>query len=624
MQAPVLLLIAFLGATQAFYIPGIAPVEFSKDDHVEVKAVKLTSVKTQLPYEYYSMPFCTPEKGFEYKAENLGEILKGDRIVNTPYVLKAGRDEKCRKLCEVPLQPEQATMLTDRIHNKYTVHLMADNLPVATKFKMLGTGETQYELGYRLGYELKDKAQLFVHNHLKFIVSYNLDEHQMYRIVGFEVEPSSIKASQVSFDRSSGVDRCVFKEEAGSRLEPQQVTNTLDKVVYTYEVVWRPSKVPWSSRWDIYLTMQDFQIHWFSIINSIVIIFFLAGVVTMIMVRTLRRDIAKYNRDDDLEETLEETGWKLVHGDVFRPPRRARLLIALLGSGVQLFMMFLSTICLAALGMLSPASRGSLMTAATFFYVFSGLVSGYFSARMYKTMKGVQWKSAALLTGLLLPAIVLGTGFFINFFVWAKASSGAVPFGTMVALLALWLCVSVPLVMAGSFFGFRKQPYEHPVRTNQIPRAVPDQKWYSNVLISILITGILPFGAVFIELFFILTAIWEKQFYYLFGFLLAVFIILIISCAQISVVMTYFQLCSEDYHWWWRSFIISGGCAFYVLVYSIFYFVTKLSLTDFVSVILYFGYSMLMVIVFWIFTGTVGFYASYWFVRRIYGAIKID
>ena len=32
------------------------------------------------------------------------------------------------------------------------------------------------------------------------------------------------------------------------------------------------------------------------------------------------RDIAKYNTDDDLEESIEETGWKLVHGDVFRPP----------------------------------------------------------------------------------------------------------------------------------------------------------------------------------------------------------------------------------------------------------------------------------------------------------------
>lgn len=51
----------------------------------------------------------------------------------------------------------------------------------------------------------------------------------------------------------------------------------------------------------------------------------------------------------------------------------------------------------AMLGMLSPASRGALATAAIFCYVFMGLIAGYFSARIYKTMKGKEWKRAAFL-----------------------------------------------------------------------------------------------------------------------------------------------------------------------------------------------------------------------------------
>lgn len=75
-----------------FYVPGVAPVEFVKGQPIMVKAVKMTSTHTQLPYEYYSLQFCLPKNGtVVYKTENLGEVLRGDRIVNTPY-------EVCTKL----------------------------------------------------------------------------------------------------------------------------------------------------------------------------------------------------------------------------------------------------------------------------------------------------------------------------------------------------------------------------------------------------------------------------------------------------------------------------------------------------------------------------------------------
>ena len=47
---------------------------------------KIWSAKTQLPFNYYSLPFCKPEK-IETERENLGQILVGDRIQNSDYTV---------------------------------------------------------------------------------------------------------------------------------------------------------------------------------------------------------------------------------------------------------------------------------------------------------------------------------------------------------------------------------------------------------------------------------------------------------------------------------------------------------------------------------------------------------
>ncbi len=57
--------------------------------------------------------------------------------------------------------------------------------------------------------------------------------------------------------------------------------------------------------------------------------------------------------------------------------------------------------------------------------------------------------------------------------------------------------------------------------------------------------GLLPFAVVFIELFFILKSIWEDQYYYMFGFLSLVFMILVVTCIEMTIVIIYFQLCDE-------------------------------------------------------------------------------
>lgn len=59
----------------------------------------------------------------------------------------------------------------------------------------------------------------------------------------------------------------------------------------------------------------------------------------------------------------------------------------------------------------------------------------------------------------------------------------------------------------------------------------------------------------------------------------------------------------QDYHWQWRSFLTSGFTAVYFLIYAIHYFFSKLQITGTASTILYFGYTMIMVLIFFLFTG---------------------
>ncbi|MGH0126816.1 UNVERIFIED_CONTAM: hypothetical protein FKN15_024016, partial [Acipenser sinensis] len=237
-------------------------------------------------------------------------------------------------------------------------------------------------------------------------------------------------------------------------------------------VVNEDKNIRWASRWDYILeSMPHTNIQWFSIMNSLVIVLFLSGMVAMIMLRTLHKDIARYNQMDSI-----------------RSPDDMRY--------------------------------GSMGSAGN---------------------------SSRLCCCQILQVIVFADFFVMNLILWGEGSSAAIPFGTLVAILALWFCISVPLTFLGAYFGFKKNAIEHPVRTNQIPRQIPEQSFYTKALPGIIMGGILPFGCIFIQLFFILNSIWSHQMYYMFGFLFLVFIILVITCSEATVLLCYFHLCAESY-----------------------------------------------------------------------------
>jgi len=642
-------IVALVGGASAVILPGSTPKDYANGDAIPLLVNKIWSAKTQLPYSYYSLPFCRPEK-VETERENIGQVLVGDRIQSSDYKLVFGQDSQCNVLCAKTYQEGEVKAFTERIEQEYTVNWIMDGLPAAVRmFDEEVPENVHYERGFPLGFSARpggaDKdLRYYLFNHVQFVISYHQEDGKAtadaaaasdsrFRIVGFEVEPFTVKHAKADpgkADWAGNLKTCtatrpVSREED----EPQTVDTPGTEVVFTYDVVWRRSEdVSWARRWDMYLqSSNDDDIHVFSIMNSLMIVLFMTGMIAMILVRNLYRDIARYNEETTPDEAQEESGWKLVHGDVFRPPVGffgPMFLSVFVGSGMQVFAMATALLVFAVAGFLSPANQGSLVAAFVLLFVFMGSFAGYFSARLYKMFKGKAWKRNTFLTAFSFSGSLLTVVAGINVALSTSKSSLAIPFTSLLLLVGLWLGVCAPLVAVGAYFGFRAEEIKHPVRVNNIPRQIPAQPWYLHPIPSILVGGILPFGAIFIELYFIMSAIWLGQVYAVFGFLFVVLIITAITCAEISIVMTYFQLCSEDFNWWWRSFLTPGSSALYLFVYACVYFQTKLEIVGTVPTILYFGYMGMIAWCFFLLTGSIGFVSSLTFANKIYSAIKVD
>uniref|UniRef100_A0A7S2JQY9 Transmembrane 9 superfamily member n=1 Tax=Leptocylindrus danicus TaxID=163516 RepID=A0A7S2JQY9_9STRA len=658
MRQLLLTIIASPAAVWGHYLPGVTAKSFAEGDLVKLKVNKMTSQKTLYPVEYYKLPFCQPAGGPKSDSENLGEFLTGDRIESSPYILRMKKDMYCEQVCVSNLgraestdkksRKKDANRMVGAIRRNYHNNWIVDNLSAASISEDDKSITTKFYQGFPVGYIDKASKLAMVNNHVNIIVHYHPVEtgDDAYRVVMFLVEPFSIAHQFKDLEGSTEVElinpiescdptkRSKTNHTAWDMFHKnsmqQQVAS--GRVLFTYDVSWVKSDVKWGSRWDIYLNMGGAvpdRVHWLNILNSVLVVLVLTFILAAILVRNLRRDLVRYSRvatDEEKVEDLEDFGWKLVHADVFRPPSTAPMLLSVMcGTGAQLVGCSLTTIIFSALGFLNPSYRGGLIMGLLSCFVIMGGVAGYVSASLYKTFKGKSWQKNTTMTALFFPGVVFSVFFFLDMCAISQKSSDSVPFTTLVVLLLMWFGVSTPLVFCGAYLGYKRDAIEFPVNTSSIPRQVPDQPFYFETWFCALIGGGLPFGSCFVEYYFILSSLWMDQYYYVFGVLLVVWIILLFMSAEVATLINYFTLCSEDYHWWWRSFITSGSVSFYFFLYSWYYFGTfEDGSVNFSTYMLYFGYMGLICFGVFCMTGYVGLATCLWFNRKIYGSIKVD
>jgi len=551
----------------------------------------------QETYEFFKLPFCKPELGIAIKKKpmSIGEELEGHDLTDSGYDLRFGQDVAPTKLCSQRLDKPSSAAFSSAVAEHYWYQMYLDDLPI---WGMVG------EIYHGEGAADKDTDK-FIFTHRRFTISFN----------GKNVIEVNLTSEN---------------------LQPIKPGVQLD---FSYSVKWEATDKPFAKRFERYLDNNFFehQIHWFSIFNSFMMVIFLCGLVSLILLRTLRNDYAKFTREEDeLERDRlgEDSGWKQVHGDVFRRPRFLSFFAALVGTGWQLIVIVGAAVIFAFFGELHGEvyeERGELITTFIVCYALSSTVAGYASGSYYKQYfspleeRNSAWQQTMLLTVMLLPCACTVVIFTLNCVALYYDTINTLPLAVIAKIFAIWLFVSFPLVIVGTLFGRHiSGKHDFPCRVNAIPRGVPIGPWYAKPLVVIPLTGILPFGSIFIEMYFIFTSFWNYKFYYVYGFMMLVYVILVIVSVCTTIVAIYFILNAENYHWHWISFLASGSTAGYVFLYSIYYFYWKTKMSGLLQISFYFGYMGLFCLVMFILCGTLGFAGSSAFVRRIYRNIKVD
>ena len=202
-----------------------------------------------------------------------------------------------------------------------------------------------------------------------------------------------------------------------------------------------------------------------------------------------------------------------VHGDVFRPPAQLQLFCALVGTGSQLAAM-VAVMILFATATTLYMGRGGIILSFLLVYCLTSVVAGYASGSLYSRSGGRSWIPTMLYTACLFPAVCFATALVLNIVGAAYGSLATLPLTSVLSVLLMWLLVALPLTVVGTILGrnWSGTPND-PCRVNAIPRLIPDKRWFARPPVLIALGGVLPFGSIFIEMYFVFTSFWNYKFY---------------------------------------------------------------------------------------------------------------
>lgn len=498
----------------------------------------INSITTQIPYDFYELNICPPDDMVKLRS-NFGERLMGSTTYQSNYHLIFNHNECCKVLCEHKFNKVDHKKVKWSIEKEYGINWILDGLPVGNaktinSFDSKPTLVVKYSGGIPLGYVDQETNETYIYNHYRIYIGLS----NMTNIVSFEIEPLSLKQNSTDVVCISNKETNVFEY---MNKEHQLLTQG-EKILFTYDVIFTPSGISYGDRFNNYKRGNN-QVHWVGFANSNVLILVLTIVTICLFTRALRNDIEIYNEKVTGDEIIDEYGWKNICNDVFRKPSHGILLSALFGTGAQILIMISYTLLFSVIGFFRPEASGSFITMMILVFVFMGVVSGYCSGRFFKTIQGRNWLRCSLMTAVLFPGTCFIFLTIVNVIFRYVDSSVGLHFKEIFSLLLLWIGCSVPLVLLGTFIGVKQRLIKTPCKINTVPAKIEPKPWFFHLKYSCWITGILPFSSVFVELIYILSALWRHEMYFLESFAALALVILLITTTEISIIFVYLNLC---------------------------------------------------------------------------------
>ena len=579
----------------------------------------LSSFGTQIPFSYKYLNICRDNIPLRPN-ETFTELLSGTRAEYTSFLLDMNFNESCKISCEKKFSKKDIKKFKWFIDRDYFFNFYLDSLPSGYSSTDMYTNETitTFYQGIPIGFVSNDTY--FIYNHYIIYVDINKKDDK-FQIVGFSIEPVSVEQKTIDICENLVIENGGDYFRDFNNFYAQELIE--DDVLFTYDVVFKLSDKTFSSRWDRYIRKGK-EYHWLGLIFANIILFLFSFLVIYILSRAIKKNIDIYNSNTIIEDNIiDEFGWKQVCNDVFRKPKNLILFSCFIGTGFELLLIIMVSLIYNVIGFIHPERRGNLLNQMVICFCIMSIFGGYVSTYIYKNNDGKLWLKNALVTSFLFPGISLIILIIVRILFSLESSTVGFKISEIALLVILWICISTPLVLLGSFFAIKRRKIKYPCKINKLPTSIGVKPWYLKLKYITWLTGLIPFSAIFIEFIYLLGYMWRYQVFYLASFLTLSIIFLVILSSEISIIFIYLNLNRGDYNWWWKSFFVSASPTLYILILSVYYFL-YLNISRFTAILVYFLIMGLISVITALVCGSCGVIFTFYFLYFIYSKIKVD